>query len=122
MKIYRSRRNLSFCPEGFVCVMPGNYLVACFLFPTSRLEQQGKLDPPAPLNAWYDTPFPFTERHVFLENIPVSTLQLAYQFAFRQFPTSQQSVWANLISKAGKQYLSKPKYYPNLTFYCIEYQ
>lgn len=27
-----------------------------------------------------------------------------------------------LINKDSEWILSKPKYYPNLTFYCIEYQ
>ena len=27
-----------------------------------------------------------------------------------------------VVSKTGYRFLSKPKYYPNLTFYYIEYQ
>ena len=57
-----------------------------------------------------------------LINIPVAGLQLPYQRALWHFTIAEQTVRADLVCKAGYQQLSKPKYYPNLTFYCIEYQ
>lgn len=82
--------------------MPGCIHISSF-FLLSRFEQQGELNPSASFNTGYDLSSPFSEGDVFLENSPVSTLQLAYQLAFRQFPVSQQSVRAYLIGKAGKQ-------------------
>ena len=79
--------------------MPGTSVLSFIL----RFKQQGELDPPAPFDAGNNFSFPFSERHVFLDNIPVSALQLAYQFALGHFPASQQAVRPDLIGKAGKQ-------------------
>lgn len=57
-----------------------------------------------------------------LINIPVAGLQFPYQRTFGYFPVAEQTVWSHLVSQTRDQKLSKPKYYPNLTFYCIEYQ
>ena len=55
-------------------------------------------------------------------NVPVTRLQLPDQRAFGYFPVPQQTVWTDIVGERGKEQLSKPKYYPNLTFYYIEYQ
>lgn len=55
-------------------------------------------------------------------DVPVASLQLLYQGAFGDCLATQKPVWTHVVGKRGEQQLSKPKYYPNLTFYCIEYQ
>ena len=55
-------------------------------------------------------------------NVPVASLQLFYQPAFGVSPVPQELRRTDIESQRAKQHLSKPKYYPNLTFYCIEYQ
>lgn len=57
-----------------------------------------------------------------LINIPVAGLQFPYQRTFGHFPMTEQTVWSHLVSQTRDQELSKPKYYPNLTFYHTEYQ
>lgn len=69
---------------------------------------------------------PFTlvvaESDIFPVNVPVASLQLSDQFAFGYLPAPQKPVWTDIVGERGKEQLSKPKYYPNLTFYYIEYQ
>ena len=55
-------------------------------------------------------------------DVPVARLQLSDQRAFGYLSAPQKPVWSDIVGKRGKQKLSKPKYYPNLIFYCIEYQ
>lgn len=55
-------------------------------------------------------------------DVPIACLQLSDQRAFGYLSASQQTVRTDIVGERGKQELSKPKYYPNLTFYCIEYQ
>lgn len=43
-------------------------------------------------------------------------------FIFTLLCSLQLHAGVQLIRKDTVQYLSKPKYYPNLTFYYIEYQ
>ena len=69
-------------------------------------------------------PFPFVvaESDILPIDVPVACLQLSDQRAFGYLPAPQQTVWTDIVGKRGKEQLSKPKYYPNLTFYYIEYQ
>ena len=69
-------------------------------------------------------PFPFVvaESDILPIDVPVACLQLSDQHAFGYLPAPQQTVWTDIVGKRGKEQLSKPKYYPNLTFYYIEYQ
>lgn len=63
-----------------------------------------------------------TEGDILTVDVSVASLQLLYQGAFRDCLATQKPVWTHVVGKRGKQKLSKPKYYPNLTFYYIEYQ
>ena len=63
-----------------------------------------------------------TESDILAVNVPVTSLQLSDQLAFGYLPAPQKTVWTDIVGERGKEQLSKPKYYPNLTFYCIEYQ
>lgn len=59
---------------------------------------------------------------VFTVNVPVSGFQLADKPAFRMPAMTEQHPLPHVVAQDGQEQLSKPKYYPNLTFYCIEYQ
>lgn len=69
---------------------------------------------------------PFTlvvaESDILPVNVPVARLQFSDQRAFRYLSAPQKPVWTDIVGECGKEQLSKPKYYPNLTFYYIEYQ
>ena len=69
---------------------------------------------------------PFTlvvaESDIFPVNVPVARLQFSDQRAFGYLSAPQKPVWTDIVGERGKEQLSKPKYYPNLTFYYIEYQ
>lgn len=69
---------------------------------------------------------PFTlvvaESDIFPVNVPVARLQFPDQRAFGYLSAPQKPVWTDIVGERGKEQLSKPKYYPNLTFYYIEYQ
>ena len=62
------------------------------------------------------------EGYVFLVNVPVPGFQLADEPAFRVSAVTEQYPLTHIEAQYGKEQLSKPKYYPNLTFYYIEYQ
>ena len=72
----------------------------------------------------HGVPFPLVvaEGDILPINVPVARLQLSDQRAFGYLSAPQKPVWTDIVGKRGKEQLSKPKYYPNLTFYCIEYQ
>lgn len=59
---------------------------------------------------------------VFMVNVPVPGFQLADKPAFRMPAMTEQHPLPHVVTENRKQELSKPKYYPNLTFYYIEYQ
>ena len=48
--------------------------------------------------------------------------QLADEPTFRVSAVTEQYPLTHIEAQYGKEQLSKPKYYPNLTFYYIEYQ
>ena len=84
--------------------------------------QQRKLSLPSFEQHGVAFPLIVTESDILPIDVPVASLQLSDQRTFGYLPASQQTVWTDIVGKRGKEQLSKPKYYPNLTFYCIEYQ
>ena len=72
----------------------------------------------------HGVPFPLVvaESDILPIDVPVARLQLSDQRAFGNLSATQKSIWTDIVGKRGKEQLSKPKYYPNLTFYYIEYQ
>lgn len=84
--------------------------------------QQRKLSLPSFEQHGVAFPLIVTESDILPIDIPVASLQLSDQLAFGYLPVPQQTVWTDIVGKRGKKQLSKPKYYPNLTFYYIEYQ
>ena len=72
----------------------------------------------------HGVPFPLVvaESDILPIDVPVARLQLSDQRAFGNLSATQKSIWTDIVGERGKEQLSKPKYYPNLTFYCIEYQ
>lgn len=67
-------------------------------------------------------PLVVAESDILAVDVPVASFQLPNQCAFGYVAVSQQTVRTDIVGKCGKEQLSKPKYYPNLTFYYIEYQ
>ena len=55
-------------------------------------------------------------------DIAVAAFYLLNEAALGVVGVAHERPITDVIGKGGKQKLSKPKYYPNLTFYCIEYQ
>ena len=94
----------------------------CQAFAMLRNVQQRKLR----LSPFEQHGVPFTlvvaESDILPVNVPVARLQFSDQRAFRYLSAPQKPVWTDIVGECGKEQLSKPKYYPNLTFYCIEYQ
>ena len=77
---------------------------------------------PSSFNARHYFAFVAPEGDILFIDIPVSGLQLLQQFAFGHFAVTFQTVCPHIIAQNSGDQLSKPKYYPNLTFYYIEYQ
>ena len=94
----------------------------CQAFAMLRNVQQRKLRL-SPFEQ-HGVPFPLVvaESDILPIDVPVARLQLSDQRAFGNLSATQKSIWTDIVDERGKQKLSKPKYYPNLTFYCIEYQ
>ena len=94
----------------------------CQAFAMLRNVQQRKLRL-SPFEQ-HGVPFPLVvaESDILPIDVPVARLQLSDQRAFGNLSATQKSIWTDIVGERGKQKLSKPKYYPNLTFYCIEYQ
>ena len=89
---------------------------------TGRLIQQQELHFAPPLYRADGLAFPTAEGYVFLVNVPVPGFQLADKPAFRMPAMTEQHPLPHVVAQDGQEQLSKPKYYPNLTFYYIEYQ
>ena len=94
----------------------------CQAFAMLRNVQQRKLRL-SPFEQ-HGVPFPLVvaESDILPVNVPVARLQFSDQRAFGYLPAPQKPVWTDIVGERGKEQLSKPKYYPNLTFYYIEYQ
>lgn len=84
--------------------------------------QQRKLSLPSFEQHGVAFPLVIAEGYILPVDVPVARFQLSDQRAFGYLSAPQKPVWSDIVGKRGKQKLSKPKYYPNLTFYCIEYQ
>ncbi len=84
--------------------------------------QQFKFFLPSSLDARHHLSFIASERDILFVDIPVAGFQFLDQPAFRHIPVPDQLVISDIIGQRCDQELSKPKYYPNLTFYYIEYQ
>ena len=98
------------------------HTTSSFFVANLRLIQQQELHFAPPLYRADGLAFPTAEGNVFLVNIPVSGFQLADEPAFRVSAVTEQYPLTHIEAQYGKEQLSKPKYYPNLTFYYIEYQ